>query len=41
MQNSEDQTYVKTELGAFEIYRKVLGTTLDANNDYFLIKFDR
>ena len=40
IQNSEDQTYIKTELGASEKYRKVLGINWDTNTDSFVIKFD-
>ena len=40
VQNSEDQTYLKTELGGSEKYRKVLGINWDTNTNSFVIEFD-
>ena len=40
VQNPEDQTYVKTELGASEKYRKVLEINWETNTDSFVIEFD-
>ena len=40
VQNSEDKTYVKTELGASEKYRKILGINWDTNIDSLIIEFD-
>ena len=40
VQNREDQTYIKTELGASEKHCTVLGINWDTNTDSFAIEFD-
>ena len=40
VQNTEDQTYVKTEFRASEKYRKVLEINWETNTDSFVIEFD-
>ena len=40
MYKTEDQTYIKTELGASEKHCTVLGINWDTNTDSFAIEFD-
>ena len=40
VQNSDDETYVKTELGASATYPNVLGINWNTNTDFFVILLD-